>query len=107
VSSPSTSRGVPDVSRLRPVQGRLSKARDEKRSPAQSKSIEHLFGRGRQSANQRITGGLVSHDQGIALSRARTSGAAEAGDRSTAVWSERCRALSELRGSLGPRCQDA
>jgi hypothetical protein len=48
---------VPDVSRLGPVHGPLSKAR------SQSKSTERLFGRGRQSANPRITGGLVSHDQ--------------------------------------------
>jgi hypothetical protein len=52
--------GVPDVSRLCPVQGQLSKARVEKGFPAHSKAIERLFGRGRQSANPRITGGLVS-----------------------------------------------
>jgi len=56
-STPSISLGVPHVSRLCPVQDRLSKARYENSSPAQSKSIECLFGRGRQSASQRITGG--------------------------------------------------
>jgi hypothetical protein len=52
VSSPSTPSiplGVPDVSRLCPVQDRISKARYENGLPAQSKSIERLFGRGRQS----------------------------------------------------------
>ena len=63
-STPSTLLGVPDVSRLRPVQGRLSKARNAQGLPAQSKSTERLFGRGRQSANPRIPGGLVSHLQG-------------------------------------------
>ena len=63
-STPSVSLGVPLVSRLRPARGRLSKARAEKGFPAQNKSTEHLFGRGRQSANPRIPGGLVSHEQG-------------------------------------------
>ena len=74
VSSPSTpfiSLGVPAVSRLCPVQGRLSKARVEKGFPAQSKATERLFGRGRQRANQRITGGLVSHDQRKRLAAAQ------------------------------------
>jgi hypothetical protein len=62
-STPSISLGAPDVSRLRPVQGRLSKARLRDGLPAQSRSTEHRFGRGRQSADQRITGGLVGHDQ--------------------------------------------
>jgi hypothetical protein len=63
-SIPSILLGVPDVSRLRPVQGSLSKAREELGFAAQSKATERLFGRGRQSANPRITGGLVSHFQG-------------------------------------------
>jgi hypothetical protein len=60
---PSISLGVPDVSRLCPLQDRFSKARSTHGFPAQSKSTEPLFGRGRQSANPRITGGLVSPDQ--------------------------------------------
>ena len=52
---------VPDVSRLRPVKGCLSKARNREGFLGQSKSIERMFGRGRQSANPRIPGGLVSH----------------------------------------------
>jgi len=66
VSSPSTPSiplGVPHVSRLCPVQDRLSKARYENSLPAQSKSIECLFGRGRQSANPRTFGGLVMSEQ--------------------------------------------
>jgi hypothetical protein len=62
-STPSVSLGVPGVSRLRPVEGLLSKAREEQDFPAQSRPTERMFGRGRQSANPRITGGLVSSDQ--------------------------------------------
>ena len=65
-STPSILLGVPDVSRLRPVQGALSKAREELGFAAQSKSIERMVGRGRQSANPRITGGLVSSTRGNA-----------------------------------------
>jgi hypothetical protein len=86
VSSPSTPSillGVPDVSRLRPVQGSLSKAREELGFAAQSKSIERMFGRGRQSANPRITGGLVSHDQ------AKRSRANPVGVRDTPTGSKR------------------
>jgi hypothetical protein len=63
----------PDVSRLCPVQGRLSKARCESRVPAQSKATERMFGRGRQSANPRIPGGLVSSTRGNASSPARST----------------------------------
>jgi hypothetical protein len=83
-STPSSSLGLPDLFRLRPVQRRLSKASIEKEFPAQSKSTERLFGRGRQSANQRITGGLVSHDQ------AKRSHAARVGIRDTPTGSNLC-----------------
>ena len=55
---------VPDVSRFCPVQGRVQQGKEQKDFPAHSKSTERMFGRGRQSANPRITGGLVSHEQG-------------------------------------------
>jgi hypothetical protein len=61
------------VSRLCPVQVRLSKARHENGLPAQSKSIERLFGRGRQSANPRTFGGLVSSGQAGRIAAARVS----------------------------------
>jgi hypothetical protein len=90
---PPPSLGVPDVSRLCPVQVRLSKARHENGLPAQSKSIERLFGRGRQSAGPRITGGLVSHEQ------AKRSRASSDGTRDTPTGSRRA-----VNGVAWPAC---
>jgi hypothetical protein len=71
-STPSVSLGVPDVSRLRPVQGALSKARSEKGFTAHSRSTEPLFGRGRQSANrgsQGVSGAMTSADDSLVVRR--------------------------------------
>jgi hypothetical protein len=95
--------GVPDVSRVRPVQGRLSKAGSEQDFPAQSKATERMFGRGRQSANPRITGGLVSHDQGKRFTGADVSAAnAATGSKRAAIlvaWSA-CRDVPGLGSQL-------
>ena len=60
--------------------------------------------RGRQTANQKVTGGLVSHNRHNALySRASAPRTFGTGRRSTSVGSERCRAI-DARVLLGPPC---